>query len=91
MVAGLRRPYLNRRALVQQLVALCPARSHTYIRCRLERGHGDEQEHVVGFGKKLGDGCVGRVVYCRVLEDNCAHLRYIIVSIAAWQCLASMS
>jgi hypothetical protein len=28
--------------------------------------------------KKLGDGCVGRVVDLRVLEDNCAHLRYVI-------------
>jgi hypothetical protein len=28
--------------------------------------------------KKLGDGCVGRFIYLRVLEDNCAHLRYVI-------------
>jgi hypothetical protein len=28
--------------------------------------------------KKLGDGCVGRAVDVRVLDDNCAHLRYVI-------------
>jgi hypothetical protein len=33
---------------------------------------------LLDVGKQFDDGCVGRVVDLRVLEDSCAQLRYII-------------
>jgi hypothetical protein len=77
MAAILMRPFFNRRALVRQLVALW--HGHIWhIAVGLSEGNVRRKSVLLDVGKKLGNGCDGRVVYLRVLEDNCAYLRYII-------------
>jgi hypothetical protein len=68
---------LERLGATSGSIISCTVANFTYA-IGLSEGNVMSRSVLLDVRKKLGDGCVSRAVDLRVLEDNCAHLRYVI-------------